>query len=311
MRNVFLALVLISLATHSASAAVDKVSLILNWKPEPEFGGFYAAQENGAFQSQNLNVEILPGGSGTPAIQMVAAGSTMFGVASAEEVVLSQERGTDVVAIFAVYQKSPQGIMVHNDPDLTSIEDVFKKKNLTLALQRGFPFAIHLEKKFSFLKIRVVPYTGGVTEFLQRRDFAQQCFVTSEPIAARKQGGDPKTFLVADTGFNPYFVVVTQRSLFQKNPNLVRRFHRAITQGWQDYLRNPHATNAVISKLNPTLDVATLDQMADVQKPLILGDNVMLGSMSEERWKALAKRIAELKMIKSPQPAAQYFLPLQ
>jgi len=51
------------------------VKLALNWKPDPQFGGFYAAEKLGLFQKEGLTVEILPGGAGTPTVQMVGAGS--------------------------------------------------------------------------------------------------------------------------------------------------------------------------------------------------------------------------------------------
>ena len=42
--------------------ALRKVRLALNWYPEPEFGGFYAAQLSGLYREAGFDVEILPGG---------------------------------------------------------------------------------------------------------------------------------------------------------------------------------------------------------------------------------------------------------
>src|SRR6266576_579177 len=82
-----------------------RIKLALNWKPEPEFGGFYAAP----YSKHGLAVEVLPGGTGTPTVQMVGAGSVDFGIVSADEVILARSNGNDVVALFAVYQDSPTG----------------------------------------------------------------------------------------------------------------------------------------------------------------------------------------------------------
>src|SRR5436190_13524344 len=56
------------------ATAPSKVTLALNWVPEPEFGGFYAAREAGDYKKQGLEVEILGGGAGSPVLQMVATG---------------------------------------------------------------------------------------------------------------------------------------------------------------------------------------------------------------------------------------------
>ena len=62
--------------------------------------------------------------------------------------------------------------------------------------------------------------------------FGQQCYVTSEPIAAKKQGSDPQVFLIADAGFNPYAtVVITRRELVNDKPEMVSAFVAATAKG--------------------------------------------------------------------------------
>ena len=67
------------LATANTFAA-DKIKLTLNWVPEPEFGGIYAAKENGTFAKHGLDVDVVPGGAGTPTWQLVANGKADFAV---------------------------------------------------------------------------------------------------------------------------------------------------------------------------------------------------------------------------------------
>ncbi len=61
-RRSFLSLCAAVLAACSKPA---KIRLALNWKPDPQFGGFYAAP----YDKHGLDVEILPGGAGTPTVQ--------------------------------------------------------------------------------------------------------------------------------------------------------------------------------------------------------------------------------------------------
>src|SRR3954463_13716145 len=81
----------------------SKIRLALNWKPNPEFGGFYAAE----YAKHGLDVELLPGGAGTPTVQMIGAGSAEFGIVAGDEILLARARGNDVVALFAVFQQNP------------------------------------------------------------------------------------------------------------------------------------------------------------------------------------------------------------
>ena len=107
-------------------STLHKTALQLNWVPEPEFGGYYAAQERGAFGAEGLEVVIRPGGAQSPVEQMVAAGQVEFGITSADSLLMARDRGADLVAIYAAYQSFPEGIMVHASRGLKTMAEVFQ-----------------------------------------------------------------------------------------------------------------------------------------------------------------------------------------
>jgi NitT/TauT family transport system substrate-binding protein len=255
-------------------------------------------------------VEILPGGSGTPTVQMVGAGSVDFGIVSADEVVLARSHGNDVVALFAVFQHSPTGIMAHASRNLTSIGDVLKGG--TLALESGLPFARLLERKYGFSHVKVVPSPGGdITSFLHDENFAQQCFLTSEPIAARKKGASVKVFAVSEIGYDPYTTVLAvSGDSLRKNPDRAKAMVAAVRDGWRAYLDDPKAVNQQMNQLNPTMDLETFAEVAEVQKPFIETDDTRrngLGTMSRERWETLIGQFKELGDISQTIPADECF----
>jgi NitT/TauT family transport system substrate-binding protein len=299
-------------SVDAGTGAATPIRLALDWLPEPEFGGFYAGREDGAYARHALRVEIQGGGAGVPVLQMVATGRADFGTVGADEVITARARGADVVALFAVFQTSPQGIMVHASRKLHRLEDAFHSG--TLALETGLAYAAYLKKKFSWDGAKIVPYDGGVAHFLTDPNFGQQCYITSEPIAARQKGADPQVFLIADSGFNPYStVVITSRELLKKNPELVKSFLLATREGWQDYLDHPEVTNALLAKLNTSLDVATLAAAADAQKPLLEtedGKRAGLGTMQRARWQLLADQLLDLKIIDKPAVVDDLFVAL-
>ncbi len=284
--------------------AVEKVRLALNWKPEPQFGGFYAARMAELDKKNGIELEIVPGGAGTPVVQMIAAGQFDFGIASADEVVVSRARGSDIVALFAVYQTNPQAILTHAERAFESLSDVFKSGG-TIAMQKGLPYAVFLTRKYSNgMKSSIVPYLGGISNFLARPDHSQQCFVTSEPFLARKQGAKIKTFLVAESGFNPYTtVLVTRRSVLKERPEFVRSVVNTVRDGWRRYLAQPDDTNVRMHELNPSIDLATFKQMSDAQKPLVdpssggASTANALGTMTAARWSELSEQLLSMKVI--------------
>ena len=298
------------IAGAAESAKAVKLQFALNWKAEPEFGGFYAAKLSGAFQKKNLDVKITEGGAGTPVVQMVANSKVPFGIAAADEVVISQARGTDVVALFAVYQINPQGIMVHPDRGFKSIGDVFNTPG-TLAIQSGSPHTLFLQNQFRGYKVTLVPYAGGIATFLTDANYSQQCFVTSEPLIARKKGKPAQSFLIADAGFKPYgTVVIARRQYVERNQKQTHDLIDAVREGWIEYLRAPEPANNLMAKLNPAMDGDTMKEAAEVQKPFILAAGASpqeLGKMTIERWKTLTDQLSDVKLIKSKPAADKLF----
>ncbi len=290
------------------SPALVKVSLALNWKPEPQFGGFYVGEFTGTYSKHHLDVRILPGGSGTPTVQMVGAGTVEFGIVSADELLIAREHGNDVVALFATFQDCPQGLMVRTSRGFTSIGDIFTHPG-TVAMQKGLPYARLLKRKYGFDQVNVVPSPGGdITAFRNDPAFAQQVFLTSEPLVAQKAGIATRTFLVKEIGYNPYTtVLITRRAYLEQNPAVVRDMVAAVQEGWRAYLDDPSVTNRLIQQRNPAMDLETFAASAAAQRPLIENEETArlgLGAMTAQRWTALARQLAELRDIKSA-PRAQ------
>jgi NitT/TauT family transport system substrate-binding protein len=285
----------------TACAKSSKIRLALNWKADPEFGGFYAAD----YAKHGLDVEILPGGSGTPTVQMIGAGSAEFGIIQADELLLARAQGNDVVALFAAFRNSPLGIMAHGARKLESIGDVLKSG--TLAIESGLPYAHFLKKKFGFEHVKVVPSPGGdLTAFLNDENFAQQCFVMVEPLQARRKGVDVKVFPVSDTGYNPYTTVMAVGGdLLRKNPEMVKNMVAAVREGWRTYLDNASPTNQKMHAINPSMEASDYAEIAEAQKPLI--ESSLLGKMTTERWDTLAAQLKELGDIPQAPPADQCF----
>ncbi len=303
--------ILVILGILAFNQQIFAQELALNWKPEPEFGGFYEALLNKDYEKAGLTkFAVLPGGAGQPDPQMVAAKKAMFGLAAADEVILARAQGAKIVALYAVYQEDPQGFMIHPEKKVNSLKELFQSEG-TIALQKGLSYTLWLEKKFSPMKAKLVPYTGGITSFIKDKNYSQQCFIFAEPIAARREGINPKTFLISESGFNPYLtVVIAHEDTIKENPTMVKAFLKATRQGWTTYLKNPKSTNEAMQKMNPSMDIATFEEATKLQDAFISTKETKqkgLGIMSLDRWKKLYDQMIELKLVKPGMDMTQAF----
>ena len=180
------------------------MKLTLDWKPEPEFGGFYAAKQQRRVREERSSTSTSRAPEqGAPTWQLVATGKTDFATTAADQVLIARDQGADVVAIFAVYQTSRRASWSTRPadsprwPTSSPIPARWRRKTTPGSSSAG--------KALRRSAVTLTGYTGGVAAFLAKPDYSQQCFVSqrADPRPQAGPGGDPQTFLVAEPGTTP------------------------------------------------------------------------------------------------------------
>src|SRR3954467_11879115 len=91
----------------SSSAKAASVRLQLQWTPQAQFAGYFAANSLGYFKAENLTVEMVAGG---PTIVPQQVGSAPdgpeFTIAWVPKVLEAREGGSDLVDIAQIFQRS-------------------------------------------------------------------------------------------------------------------------------------------------------------------------------------------------------------
>lgn len=301
--------------SEPTSAKVDEVELQLNWLPEAEHGGFFAAEVHGLNAERRLRVKFLPGGPGVKVIENVASGKVLFGVANADQVLLGRAQEADVVAVFAPIQQSPRSIMVHKKSGITKFEDL---KDMTLAINPNQTFLGFLKKRLPLTDVRIIKYPNSLAPFLNDERMGQQAYVFSEPFVAKQQGVETNNLMVSELGFNPYTsVLITRAEVIASQPELVQRMVEASVLGWKKYLSEPTPTNEHIHGLNKEMGLDILEFGVNALRPLCetgLSSHDHLGEMTLDRWKTLANQLIDGELLKADavDPAASFetrFLP--
>jgi NitT/TauT family transport system substrate-binding protein len=279
----------------STDGSTPTVTVILNWFPEAEHGGFYAAQVHGFYEEAGLNVVIKQGGPGTKVVANVEVGRATFGVANADKILNGCAQGADVVALMAPIQDSPRCVLVHEESGIESLQQL---SDLTLSISAGQPFAQYLKKKVPLTDVTFAPFNGGVKTFMRGSKFAQQAYSFSEPFTAGKLGAKPKALMVSEIGFNPYTsVLIAGRDTVEDSSELVQKFVDASVRGWEKYLSEPDETNKHIESLNPEMAQEILEFGVQALRPLCRSDETPMGNMTLQRWQELEAQLQEIDLI--------------
>ncbi len=290
-----------SSATSSAVSGVGvgtPVTAQLNWHPEAEHGGLYQAAADGTMGNAGFNLEIRPGGVGTPIASELVLGRSQFAIANADDVVLYRQQGADVVAVLAALQDHPRCIVAQAASDVKTFEDLAGK---TFQCGGGRPYLSFLKAKGLLDNVRQVPYQNSIAALVSDPNTVIQGYSFAEPLLAREQGVEVRLLMLSDLGWNPYSsVLVTTGELIRKDPEMVRKFVAATRKGWQNYLTDGTLGNDFILAANTQgMSRPALEFGIQAMRPLAIPDGVSLeqvGRMNADRWNTLVAQMIELKL---------------
>ncbi len=105
------------------------VDFQLQWVPQAQFAGYFAAKDLGFYEDAGLDVTLLDGGPDIAPQQVVAAeDGPEFGEAWVPKVLVAREEGAELVNIGQVFQRSGTVEVSWADTGITSVEDWAGKK---------------------------------------------------------------------------------------------------------------------------------------------------------------------------------------
>jgi NitT/TauT family transport system substrate-binding protein len=258
-----LAAALAALASFLPAARADgekpplkHVSVMLDWYPEAENGGYYAALVGGLYQAAGLDVEIIPAAPNAAVEPQVALGKIDFGLGSSDVTLMARARGIPLVQVMGSLQHDPVGVMMHAESPVHTFADL---EGHTVATQPGEPWFLYVVKKFNLKNVRVTPLSFDYAPFLHDPNYIQQCFITSEPPIMEHKGIKVRWLWVKESGCDPYMALDSSDRFVSENPGTVRAFVAATIAGWRLYLTHPAAADAEILRRNPAMDQLQLD----------------------------------------------------
>lgn len=104
------------------------VKLQLQWFIQAQFAGYFAAQDQGFYADQCLDVQIVEGGVDIVPQTELAAGNVDFAISWVSKALASREAGANIVNIAQVFQRSGTLQVSFKDSGITSVADFAGKR---------------------------------------------------------------------------------------------------------------------------------------------------------------------------------------
>lgn len=287
---------------NESKGSLTRVVLQTDWYPQPEHGGFYQALVEGYYEEEGLKVEILPGGPNTVSAEKVALGQVQFAMGKSNDLMNYVARGVPLVMVGALLQHDPQALLFHLENPINDFTDLDGKR---IMVGPGSAFIDLIKEKYQ-IEFDVIPLDYSIAQYLLDKTFIQQCFITSEPYFAKKEGANPGAILIKESGFDPYHVWYTRSDYALKNPVIMEAFSRASIKGWTNYLfGNPSKANELLKSLNPKLDddFIAYSRQAMIDHGLVTGETgnkKVIGTISRSRIENEISQLVDLGVLEDP-----------
>jgi NitT/TauT family transport system substrate-binding protein len=252
-----------SAPASQSTAEAASVRLQLQWAPQAQFAGYFAAEQQGYFAAENLTVEFVPGG---PNVIPQAVGSQPdgpeFTISWVPKVLEAREAGSDLVDIAQVFQRSGTLSVAWKDTDIDDPCKFAGKKvgvwdfgneyevtagalacGLTPGLESGGDPASQYQKVIQpFDMTLLLSRQIDVAEAMIYNEYAQVLEATNPATGELYK---PEDLNVID--WNDYRVAMLQDAIFARkawldegnNRDIAVRFVRASLKGWIYCRDNP------------------------------------------------------------------------
>jgi NitT/TauT family transport system substrate-binding protein len=293
----------------AASPAAPKtpVSIQLAWTHEYSSASFYAAEKNGHFAAQNLDVRLDEGGFASTGyiepIAQVVNGTVDFGVTGAAGIIQARADGKPVVAIATILQRSPLAILsltksnIHRPQDLighrVAVADGGSAQLLQLLLtsQHIDPATLTIVPRVSY----------GVDPLVKGEVDAMVAWVINEGVQLNEAGVNPNVMMLSDYGVDSYEVVLfTSEKMIAEHPDAVKGVVQATLQGTRDIVEDPNQAANFVLAYNGKLDLDGQRRRIQATLPLLNPPGAQLGMIQPAIWKLTYQMMLDQHVLAKP-----------
>ncbi|MGN7359580.1 ABC transporter substrate-binding protein [Paenibacillus sp. SAF-054] len=291
-----------SASNGSEPKKLKDVKIVLDWTPNTNHTGLYVAKDQGYYEAEGLNVEIVqPGAGGADA--MVASGKVPFGVSVQENVTQARTQGVPLVSIAAVIQHNTSGFAAPVDRNIKKPKD-FEGKTYGgwgSPVEQAVIDSIMDIDKADVGKVKIVNMGEAdyFTAVKRDIDFAWIFYGwTGIEAELRKQPLDMlyvKDFSDKLDYYTP--VLVTNEKQIKEDPELVKAFMRATSKGYEYAIAHPEDAAGILIKAVPELDKDLVMASQKWLSPKYQDDAARWGEQKEQVWKGYSDWMYEHKLL--------------
>lgn len=235
------------------------VTLVLDFVPNAVHSGIYAAQREGLYGNEGIDLTIRQPGESTEAPKLLAAGRADFAILDIHDLGIARERGLDLVGAMPIVQRPLAAVIARADGPVRRPRDLeghtvgvtgLPSDEAVVASEvtadGGDPAQVN----------RVTIGFNAVSSLAAGKVDAATGFWNAEGVALQREGVPVRIFKVNRYGAPPYpeLVLTASRQTIEDDPDLVDSMIAATTRGYELAYEHPaQALDDLLAEV-PSLD---------------------------------------------------------
>lgn len=237
------------------------ITFVLDWTPNTNHSGLYAAIANGYFEEAGLKVDVVqPPEDGAEVL--VGSGKAQFGVSFQDSIaaMLLGEEHLPITAVAAILQHNTSGILSRKGEGMDTPKGLENKMYATwdLPVEQATLRQVMEADGGDFDKVQLIPstVTDEVTALQSKSVDAIWVFYGWAGMACQVAGLETDYFAFAD--IDPVFdfytpVVIANETFLEEDPDTAKAFLAALSKGYEFAAENPKEAADILMEAAPEL----------------------------------------------------------
>lgn len=305
----------------SDPGATDSTKLTagLTYVPDIQFAPFYVAQEKGFFADENLDVQIRHHGQSETLFGAIQSGTEDVIFAGGAEMIQARSEGVDIVNFATIYQHYPVVVIVPEDSEIQSVQDL-RGKRVGLPGEYG-------ENWFGLLKmLQEADMTRDDIEITSIGYTAQAALpeghvdaiigFSNNDYVRFLNSGFPVRAIPLMTGEVPLVSVGlgTLQETLESERASIEALRRAIVRAIEDIKADPEGAVELSASFVPNLNTAEAKQAALVTLNATIelyGEGDSIASQVPQNWQSTAVLLNDIGMLSAEVDVNEVFVTLK
>jgi putative hydroxymethylpyrimidine transport system substrate-binding protein len=291
-----------------------QVELMLDYFPNADHAGIYAAQAEGHFEQAGLDVTIRQPPDPAAPIKQVAAGRVDLAISYEPEVLRARDQGLPVVSVGAIVQEPLTSIISLPKAKIRGPADLKGKTVGTAGIdyQTAYLETILAEAGVNTDDVKVRNVGFGLTPALLtgKVDAVLGAFWNYEGTDLRLRDKRPRIIRMEDAGVPTYneLVLVANEGALKGDADKLRAFIGAVSRGTRDLRRDPNAAIEGLLEANPDLDPELQRAVVKVTLPLFFPPaGRPYGWQDPAQWDAFSAWMRDSNLLEqAPDPSGSH-----